>query len=470
MSGGSKIFTSKIMKKTILFTPIHPVAAREMLVIARHLKRVGAKVHFWARSLATRQCLIGEGVSVDCVHPFEIESLWDRPEQGFSIVNRIKSLFVKMSFGKWIWASYVRSQDEFESRVQNELISFEKEYESFSELFDTVKPDIVAASSDRGRWDDLTILRLCRERGVPSVLIPFSIAADKEDMPLIRRDMVYEADLFPEIRDKYPAMVAEDYRTGERRFFYAPWTIVALDKMGLLPEDPWVQGGGNSDIVLVDGELAKRRLVSFGCIPEKIRVTGMASYDSLFKGGQDKAALRNTLNFRYGFVSKSPLVIFAVPVFFEHKIKSWDENHRFLTTISKVLRGSGCNLLISLHPKMDRSRYLFFEEYGFSLAEERLAAVLPAADVFLTTVSSTSLWAAGLGIAQIILNDTGLPDTFYRHLPNTFFDDLSCERSFESLLRKTLRRASQNGAVKHDGIIMLDGRATERIVDLLMGQ
>lgn len=73
--------------------------------------------------------------------------------------------------------------------------------------------------------------------------------------------------------------------------------------------------------------------------------------------------------------------------------------------LAQALRDQGGNVLISLHPRMDPAQYQFLEkEYHLPIARQRLAEILPAADLFLATFSSTVLWAVLCRIPCLVVD------------------------------------------------------------------
>lgn len=75
------------------------------------------------------------------------------------------------------------------------------------------------------------------------------------------------------------------------------------------------------------------------------------------------------------------------------------------------------NILISLHPKMEKLKYKFLEEkYNSIIVEERLVNILPIADIFISTFSSTVLWSVLCGIKTIVIDFYNLEYKMYDFL------------------------------------------------------
>ena len=94
---------------------------------------------------------------------------------------------------------------------------------------------------------------------------------------------------------------------------------------------------------------------------------------------------------KYQLDNESEIVIIALPQFVEHNELPWREHWEEIHFLLKTLDGQpNKNILISLHPRMDKKNYTFLEhQYDVKILNERLADVLPIADLFVATYSGT---------------------------------------------------------------------------------
>ncbi len=173
----------------------------------------------------------------------------------------------------------------------------------------------------------------------------------------------------------------------------------------MLPDNPWIMGGGKSTFVLVEGEDIKRRYIEWGCNKDKIIVTGRAAHDYLFEGFKQKQNIRDRLFKKYHFNQDVKLILVALPQYAEEGLLSWEKHLNEINFIGSIYQQLNANCLISLHPRMERNNYLFLEkEYSLVIAEEPLSDILPAADIFTATYSSTVPWAVLCQIPTVVFD------------------------------------------------------------------
>lgn len=71
-------------------------------------------------------------------------------------------------------------------------------------------------------------------------------------------------------------------------------------------------------------------------------------------------------------------------------------------TLRDVAQENGAMVMVSLHPTLLGDDYSWLEhEFGFTLWSNSLTDILPLADIFVSCVSSTLIWAANLGVPSI---------------------------------------------------------------------
>ena len=97
---------------------------------------------------------------------------------------------------------------------------------------------------------------------------------------------------------------------------------------------------------------------------------------------------------KYNLCPDKKIIICALPQLAEHNILDWENHWKEIEFLVSTISSRKQNLILSLHPKMEREKYLFLEEkYNCKIAEERLFEFLPIADLFIATFSSTIIWS-----------------------------------------------------------------------------
>lgn len=338
------------------------------------------------------------------------------------------------------------------------------------------EPVSVVVTGDRNQadgWEPAT-LKACRELNIPAVIPPVSFTANIEGLPVTRRNKkIYRADNFPEVKAKYPKQYIYDDVSKSNILFYPPPLTEALAKNDMLPENPWVMGGGNSTFILADGEETKERYIRFGCKPEKIIITGHPVHDNLYSLYKNRQNLRNKLNQEYAFDPDKKLTILALPQLAEHRIMNWQSHWDEIRFLCDVFSRQEAICLISLHPKMKYDQYRFIEnEYNIPISKRPLSEILPAADIFSATFSSTVQWAVLCYIPSIVFDFYGFNYTSYDYLTGTKI--INSKNELYSGLERLLKDESYYVHMtaeqkKFSGYISpFDGKCMERIVDVIL--
>ena len=290
-------------------------------------------------------------------------------------------------------------------------------------LLKRIQPDVVAVFSNRALNGDMSILEAAGRAKIPRVLLPYAEWGDEVSAWSRRREPAYSLDRGPGrwFRRLVGGLFPNHVLTfdGERLLFYPGAETLALGLIGFGRTEPWILGKSLIDRRTVMGEKGMEQLVALGVPRETIVITGQPSTDALFRGVQRAGEIRAALNDQYGLDPCKPLIVCAVPQNAEHGLRTWAEHADDIEALTNVLRDSGAEAVLSLHPKSDRHYYqCYAERSGCHIADATLAAILPAADVFLATYSSTVTWAASLGIATSIMDFAKVSYNLYDDIPS----------------------------------------------------
>ena len=161
----------------------------------------------------------------------------------------------------------------------------------------------------------------------------------------------------------------------------------------------------------------------------------------------------------------------ALPQLGEHNIFPWKKHWEEINFLMKNLKKLNQNILISLHPKMDRKDYEFIEEkYKIKILDERLADVLPIADLFVATFSSTVIWSILCGIKSVVVDFYGLNYTMFDFL--TSIKKVDKKDNFETELKATLTgeidfSKDWNSLSRNE---VFDGKTIQRYIKLIKRQ
>ena len=408
------------MYRKVLFLPSHNATFQEMLRIALFIKE---------RNIAKpiivieRQELLEHIGLMEKNHLDFIILCKDGDNNSMTIIStyikKIKNLIKKQ---KLIKNFVISLKMQFEltsyfSRKKKKNISFAlaSSFNRAKDILLQVQPHSVVVTGDRSSSGLLPgLLKACKEFNISSIIPPIAYAATPESLVVLRRSRIFNADHFPVLKKKYPEQYIYDKKTAYNIFFFPPFVTEALAENGMLPENPWVMGGGYSNFVLADGEETKERYVRLGANPDKIIITGHPSHDRLYEQYIKKSMVKEDLVQKYNLDKTKKIIILSLPQLAEHNVYNWDIHWKEINFLCRIFSNVDANVLISLHPKMKYETYKFIEQqYKIYIAKEKLADILPVADIFSATFSSTVQWAVLCEIPAIVFDFYGLNYTCY---------------------------------------------------------
>jgi hypothetical protein len=122
---------------------------------------------------------------------------------------------------------------------------------------------------------------------------------------------------------------------------------------------------------------------------------------------------------RAGLARRKLKLVCALPQWGEHLQLPWPEHMAKIQSLFEILQASQCEVSLSLHPKASREAYeTLAAQYGLQVAQHSLSTILPEADIFVASWSSTLRWSAMLGIASVNLDWAGQNYALFSALPS----------------------------------------------------
>jgi len=351
-----------------------------------------------------------------------------------------------------------------------------KQKDMAESLLRKLQPSAIVVPGDRNGGIEPAILRAARNLGIVSIIPPSAFSATLEGLFIARRQnpahfVTHRADF----KRQFPNQWRHDSLSGEDLSFFGVATTRAYATYGMLPDNPWVLGGGLSDWILVDSEDVKRRYVELGVGPDKIVVTGHADHDTLFLSQQCKGETRACLYEKYQLDPARKLIVLCLPNWAEVGFKNWEWHWQESELLCRHAVNQGCNVLLSLHPSQERGRYAYLEERfpPLRILDERLATILPGADIYFTGLSSSTIpWAVLSSVPTVIADHYPEKDRIHAGLPGVLYVP-EADQLGETLSRlvgddayfQDLRQSQREAAYRYGTI---DGHATDRIVQALL--
>jgi len=295
------------------------------------------------------------------------------------------------------------------------LRKYKNAIDAVQKMLYTTDIDFIMTKRDNG-WSavETALLTLADTKKVKVVLPYFMYHSHEGTYLTIKDNLKYKdtdkANIYQRyIFNKHKNLSYKSYH------YYPAFLLAVLDKLNLLSSVPW-RFGFNDKIekVFVANKSIYDEYISLGINRKKISIVGDVSYIELYKSYTNKKVIAKNIIKKYNLQNK-PFIIVSLPNFAHHKLISKDTEQQYIYNLSEVLSNiTGYNILISLKPAMVKEDYLYLEQnYGLTIVDEKLMSVMPIADLFIVTYSSTILWSVLYGIKTIMLEYMVEIDKYY---------------------------------------------------------
>ncbi|QJB56571.1 UDP-N-acetylglucosamine 2-epimerase [Pseudodesulfovibrio sp. zrk46] len=319
------------------------------------------------------------------------------------------------------------SGSKFESKVDQHMKAHASLVTRHRKFLDEVKPDYIFTESDRSSADLLLLLQECKKRGVKIVLphLVWSSAHGELWFNRVRYGRCllsnFQLTRFSSAQKKKMFGEIENHAYRGVTFFPVAETV-ALNKSVANFTPSWVSGTGMADVVCVDSEFTRKRIVSQGVPESKICEVGDVSYDYLYACQVDREARLKSLRSVYQLAEGRKIVICSLPQYIKLNFDSKKQYCQEMDALLERIALPDVECLVSLHP-MARENEIkhVLDKHGAKVLKERLFDVLPLADAFVASASSTLTWALAAGVPAINID-------YYRVAAVTkgFWDDFTC--------------------------------------------
>lgn len=294
--------------------------------------------------------------------------------------------------------------------TMGEIKRLKREERIAKEIFVSYKPDILLLCTDRGIGLVQSMIYIAKQNEIPRVVAPMTALAFVDTLMEGMRYGKKEYEVGKKglnskrlIEKINPKWIAE-YK-GEKYIFYQPWIALAGGILKRISLNPWIVGGGDATVVAVSekGDYLKIQKNCREDIIQKKYMLTQGIEDSMVKASYiNKNYVKKRISERYGLKSDK-IIIYALPQLYEHATATWEVCEHNNMVIIEQLLAYDVDILISLHPKMRKDRYLYLEKMErIYIIDEALSSVIGIADVLVSLDnSSTKRWAELLGIDTV---------------------------------------------------------------------
>ena len=269
-----------------------------------------------------------------------------------------------------------------------------------------LEADVVCLSEDIPGFQSGPFIRAARRKGIPSVVIPFTIPNALE-MAEARFGKPVPWYLWASYRIAalaYPhwSMVHK----GRQLLRAAPGLIHASELRGIAPPNPWVSNSGHADRIAVESDRMLRVYRDAGFPERQLVLTGSCADHFICAALSEKETRRAALYRELKLRGDRRLLFSAlvpdqlgggVP---ECEFSQYGELVEFWVRTLAALSDK-INVVIKINPRYRREEFLYLEKFGVTVAPHDTIDLVPLADIYVTSISSTLRWAAVCGIPSI---------------------------------------------------------------------
>jgi hypothetical protein len=341
-------------------------------------------------------------------------------------------------------------------------------------VFVRLGPEIILANSDRSTGIEPIFLKIARKRKI-RIIIPFYV--NYTDMngcvkTRVNRPLCTVSEKSPIItryfakRYRFPQVLEVNKK---KILFFEPSKLFFHDRFGTLSSNPWYMGNGLSDVLCIASRMACEEYQAAGVCKRKMRIIGDVIYDRLRINYIRRTDIRREAIEKYDLSKDSRIIVIALPQLAQHGFLPAEEHWREIGYLVRETTNVCSNVLLSLHPRMNYQDYEFLEkDYNCRILAERLYTMLPVADLFIATYSSTVTWAVLCGINAIVVDFYNLNLTYHDALRTVRI--IKARDEFVPQIKSMLMKEQD---FSHDWLklardIVFDGGTIERYRDLFL--
>ncbi|MDP3871360.1 MAG: hypothetical protein Q8Q80_01740 [Methyloversatilis sp.] len=332
--------------------------------------------------------------------------------------------------------------------------------------------DAVVLAEDNVERDSYGWIEGARRRGIMTAVSSYGAISDQEAVTAYKSSSSHAVDARRAtlIRRHLPHWLAEGDGFAITRLPFVQ--AVARELTATAPFNPWLVNAGHADAIAVESSAMKQAYSRFGFPAAKLKPIGHPLQDVLAVVAGERRARRTALFAQYNLPAHRQLAVVAMP---PDQLASRSCVYRqYADVVSAFARLpgelTGANVVVSPHPNISAEGRALIRATGAVLVETTVADLLPLADLYICSVSSTIKWALGCGIPVIDFDCYGYGYADYRELPQVM--SAVDESGFRTALLRFGDPAEQAqlGALATRGSEYwgaIDGMALDRLLELL---
>lgn len=333
--------------------------------------------------------------------------------------------------------------------------------------------DCVVSAEESASRDTFAWIEGARRRAARTILIAYDALSPDFFRKAHADDPAYRvgARTAEVLVEEFPRWIRQ---AGDHAMTRLP-LVLALGRelAGLGSPDPWRVNTEEVDALCVESPRILEGHLAYGYDPERLVVTGHPHMDRLAAGLQDRSGIRRTLTQRHGLADDKPLIVVAMPPnqFAARRPAEFASYGDLVGAFAAEASRLDAAVIVTPHPATSAGERQLMRSYGVAVAEGPTAAVLPAADLFINSVSTTMKWALACGIPVVNYDcyQYGYRDYDDVAPVATVHDRRAFSRAMDRWADPDERVAWRTAAAAESSRWgLLDGRCMERVLALML--
>jgi hypothetical protein len=260
----------------------------------------------------------------------------------------------------------------------------------------------IVLSEENVELDTAAWVAVARRKGVRSVIVPYTISNTAEFIESYVEHAPYQVSASRQNRivaRLFPHWTERHKGHHFMRTSYAK--IVAVERLGLSPPNPWLLNSGYVDAIAVESAAMHDYYRAAGIPEHQLAMTGSLSDDLMANVLRHAAERRRALMQDLGLPQDRPLLVAALPPDQKTYDRPGCEFSGFDDLIGfwgqTLAAAGGWNVVVRPHPKTRPDHLDALRRHGVAISYADTAELVPLCDVYVAAVSATIRWAIACG-------------------------------------------------------------------------
>lgn len=337
------------------------------------------------------------------------------------------------------------------------------------------KVDLIVMPEDVVGMVTPLLVKAGHKYGIPSVIIPYTIANQDEAFQSLKGNLSYscklKANYIVGLIFKKWCMTREGISLLRLPAAY----VIMHELTRTSPPDPWLLHSGYADVICVESNRMYEYYIKSGLAKDKLLIVGAFYDDYLANVLTSKKLEKNKLISKLGLSNSKPILLIGG---FPNQLVNCPKGVEFkkieqviefiVNSLSGVL--DKFTIIVRPHPNFSQLGELFQKYEGFIVSNLDTASLVAMADVYVAFASATIRWAISCAVPTINYDVFQYEYDDYKDVPGVInvrykhefrnAVSLITDSSAYSALRQDIDKEKNNWG-------QLDGRSGQRIVNLI---